>query len=234
MKADEPFDHNRLLKRVAAELLEPLGLYQRGRSRTWVDDHDWWAISVAFGPSGFGRGTYLHVGVSMLWKPDPRAVLAFDLDTKDRWKTPMGRFETPYIDARRPDWFERDVRAFAEGAIDHVLALRSRSNDLRSLVARLDASSHFWHRYHRAIALGLLRDDVAAARAFSTIISEPNPYDADWIAETQENARTLSGLLLTRREFDRQVVSQIAQFREGARLRERSRDVVLASLRAAS
>jgi hypothetical protein len=170
----------------------------------------------------------------VLWKPDPVAVLAFDLDTKDRWKTPMGRFETPYIDARRPDWFERDVRAFADGAIDHVVAIRSRPNDLQSFAARLDASHHFWHRYHRAIALGLLRDEAGAMRELASIISEPNPYDADWIDETQENARTLGRLLTTPSDFDEQVVSQIVSFRKGSRLRERSRDDVVASLRAAS
>ena len=234
MAADQPFDHNGLLKRVAAELLEPLGLNQLGRSRSWVDDHDWWAILVSFGPSGFGRGTYLNVGVSLLWKPDPAPALAFDVDMKDRWKTPMGRFETQFIEARRPDWFERDVRAFADGAIGHVAAIRSRPNDLRSFVARLDGSTEFWHRYHRAIGRGLLRDRAGAAQDFATVISEPNPYDADWIVETQENARLLSGLLSTPAAFDAQIAGQIVDFRKGVRLREQSQDAILAALAASS
>jgi hypothetical protein len=235
MKADQPFDHNGLLKRVAAEQLEPLGLYQLGRSRSWVDDHDWWAILVAFGPSGFGRGTYLNVGVSLLWRPDPvQAALAFDLDMKDRWKTPMGRFEAPFIEARRPDWFERDVRAFAEGAIGHLGALRSRPNDMRSFIARLDGSDRFWDRYHRAIGRGLLRDQGGSARDFAMVISEPNPYDADWIVDAQENARLLSDLLPTPAEFDVQIAGQIVDFREKVRLRDHPQDAIQAALDAAS
>ena len=83
------FDHNRLLKTLAAEMFEPLGLYQIGRSRTWVDDHAWWAIIVSFGPSGFGRGTYLDVGVTLLWRW--MGALVFDTDLKNKWKTPMSR-----------------------------------------------------------------------------------------------------------------------------------------------
>src|SRR5690242_5082457 len=28
--------------RAAREVLRPLGLVQKGRSRTWLDDHGWW------------------------------------------------------------------------------------------------------------------------------------------------------------------------------------------------
>lgn len=41
-RARVEFDHNRLLKKVAKEVFAPLGLIQRGSSRTWFDDHGWW------------------------------------------------------------------------------------------------------------------------------------------------------------------------------------------------
>jgi hypothetical protein len=135
------FDHNRILKSVVSELLIPLGLHQLGRSRTWIDDHVWWATVVEFGASGFGRGSYLKVGVTLLWRPT--GGIAFDSDLKSRWKTPMGRFESEFIEARRPDWFERDVRAFADGAVSHLDAIRARRNDLRGLWKRLQKSDRF-------------------------------------------------------------------------------------------
>lgn len=44
-----------------------MGLFQIGRSRSWVDDHGWWIINVEFQPSGFSKGSYLNVGVQWLW-----------------------------------------------------------------------------------------------------------------------------------------------------------------------
>jgi hypothetical protein len=226
------FDHNRLLKTVAAQVLEPLGLYQVGRSRTWVDDHGWWVTVVSFGPSGFGRGTYLDVGVSLLWKPTPMGGLTFDTDLRKKWKTPMGRFETQFIEARHPDWFERDVRAFGEGAIEHLSAIRARRNDLHALAARLDQSDNFWDRYHRAVARGLVREAEAATADFATVIEEPNPYEAEWLTDGQASAESLVGLMGTPAAFDSHIAAQVSRCRREARLRSLADDAVLASLHA--
>jgi hypothetical protein len=50
--------------------LGPLGLVQKGRSRTWLDDNEWWLAIVEFQPSSFSRGSYLNVGAMWLWRPD--------------------------------------------------------------------------------------------------------------------------------------------------------------------
>lgn len=61
-------DHNALIRSAARRTLAPIGLRQRGRSRTWLDDHGWWLIVVEFQPSSWARGTYLNVGVIWLWR----------------------------------------------------------------------------------------------------------------------------------------------------------------------
>ena len=80
----------------------------------------------------------------------------------------------------------------------------------------------------------MLRDASGAARDFATVVGEPNPYEAEWIRDAQENARTLSGLLATPTAFEAQIGAQVVRFRKGSRLRDRPEDDVVASLRAAA
>ena len=44
-------DHNKIIASAAKSALKPLGLKRVGRSRTWYDDHGWWAVVVEFQPS---------------------------------------------------------------------------------------------------------------------------------------------------------------------------------------
>src|SRR5262245_13508842 len=116
-----PFDHNRILKRIAGSVLEPAGLSQLGSSRSWVDDHGWWVTLVAFEPSGFGRGTYLRTATCALW----HGSIAFQYEWMDRWPLPHGAHGTAFVDARRREWWERDIQWLAEAALDRVEQLRS-------------------------------------------------------------------------------------------------------------
>lgn len=56
-----------LIETAAADGLGPLGLVQYGRSRSWVDDHNWWLINVEFQPSQRGKGCCVNVGEQHLW-----------------------------------------------------------------------------------------------------------------------------------------------------------------------
>lgn len=52
---------SRLVRVAAREALQPLGLQECGRSRTWIDDHGWWLGIVEFQP-GRNNGSYLNFG----------------------------------------------------------------------------------------------------------------------------------------------------------------------------
>jgi hypothetical protein len=56
-----------LLSEAARRHLRRLGVVQKGRSRTWLDDNGWFVTVVEFQPSGFGKGSYLNVGAHFLW-----------------------------------------------------------------------------------------------------------------------------------------------------------------------
>ncbi|MBO0772648.1 MAG: hypothetical protein J2P35_14415 [Actinobacteria bacterium] len=43
-----------IIAEVAGQVLAPLGVRRRGRSRTWLDDHGWWLGIVEFQPSSWG------------------------------------------------------------------------------------------------------------------------------------------------------------------------------------
>lgn len=208
------FDHNRLLKRVANEVLLPAGLTQRGSSRVWIDDHIWWSIVLLFDPSGHRRGTYLRVGSIPLWT----GILGIAYEGEERWKTPMGKHPTDFIAARRPEWFERDVRAFAEGALAHVETIRARPHDVRAF---LELSRHDTDGAADLVALGLLGmwDDLAAH------LAQPGsaaPAD-DW-------AERLRGAIGDQEAFVRLVAADVAACRRRERLIEVAEDEIEALL----
>src|SRR5437763_13619414 len=72
--------HQRIINESARANLKPIGLIQKGRSRTWLDDHGWWTTVVEYQPSGFGKGTYLNVGVNLHWYP--RNYFSFDIGSR--------------------------------------------------------------------------------------------------------------------------------------------------------
>lgn len=60
-------DHNKILQKAAGSVLLKEGLFQKGKSRMWIDDQGWFLVLVEFQPSGWGQGSYLNVGVNYLW-----------------------------------------------------------------------------------------------------------------------------------------------------------------------
>ena len=60
--------HSRLLRVAARNVLQPIGMVQKGRSRIWLQDHGWWVCIVEFQPSSWSRGSRLNVGCLWLWR----------------------------------------------------------------------------------------------------------------------------------------------------------------------
>jgi hypothetical protein len=105
--------HNRLVIAEANAGLKPLGLGQRGRSRSWLDDHGDSVIVVEFQSHNYKPGTFLNVGVCWLWSP--KAYLTFDFGHR------IGDF-AEYIDEES---FVAMVRMKVGEAIDAVRRYRS-------------------------------------------------------------------------------------------------------------
>ena len=61
--------------------LAPEGLFRVGSSRRWIDDNGYFVIQVEFQPSAYDRGSYLNVGISLLWEASEglNETLAFNI-----------------------------------------------------------------------------------------------------------------------------------------------------------
>lgn len=74
---------DKLISKAAKEKLKPIGLFQVGTSRIWLDDNGWFITVVEYQPSSWSQGAYLNVGVSFLWEQNAedghKDVLAYDL-----------------------------------------------------------------------------------------------------------------------------------------------------------
>ncbi|WP_159394512.1 hypothetical protein [Streptomyces sp. NRRL S-495] len=174
---------SRLVTAAAREVLRPLGLQQRGRSRTWIDDHGWWLGIVEFQP-GRNDGSYLNVGVMWLWQD--RNHLAFD----------VGGREPGFERFVNPTQFAHDAQSLARRAADLALENRARFIDLLSttdfLTSQKPRPGYFWDNYHAGIAAGLTGEIAIARRRFDHVLAED--AFAPWMIRAQESARQLHGL----------------------------------------
>ncbi|MCH5280037.1 MAG: hypothetical protein J1E61_01105 [Lachnospiraceae bacterium] len=73
-------DPDRILQKAAESVLVEEGLFQKGKSRMWIDDQGWFLVLVEFQPSGIEPGSYLNVGLSYLWSR--RDYLSFDYGSR--------------------------------------------------------------------------------------------------------------------------------------------------------
>jgi hypothetical protein len=72
--------HSKIIAQAAKDTLSPLGVFQKGRSRTWIDDRGWWIVVIEFQPSSWSRGSYLNVGAMWLWHA--KDYLSFDVGSR--------------------------------------------------------------------------------------------------------------------------------------------------------
>jgi hypothetical protein len=210
----------RLVTRAAHQVLQPMGLGQKGRSRTWIDDHRWWLIVVEFQPSGFTQGTYLNVGVNWLWSA--KANLSFDYGYRLRWTTTTDPirladgdlYTTDFVAYRDERQFDDEVRPVCQVAAQRVVELRQTFTDLHSTARTLNedaTTDQGWPSYHAGVAAGLV-GDMATARQRLTSVSfgqATSPWQEELIAE----ARDLSELLGDHSAFVVRITRTVVQAR---------------------
>jgi uncharacterized protein DUF4304 len=130
-------DHNKVLAEAARQTLRPLGLRRKGRSRTWLDDHDWWLLVVEFQPSSWSRGSYLNVGPMWLWFPaGPH--LHFDV---------FGRVE-PFIGAEDEEQWSAAAARLAQAAAAETQKLRETITDPAAAALFIEAAGARGHASH--------------------------------------------------------------------------------------
>ena len=233
----EPFDHRKVIAAVAADMLVPLGLMRIGRSMTWVDDYAWSVGTVRFATTSYGVRPVARLGVGMdlLWYP-LGGLLGAEVDYRNSWKLPSGNFPTTEVDARRPDWLERDLRIMLEQGIEHLERIRSTRSNLASVLATFSGpvAGNYWSRYHRGIGAGLMRDVGSCVAELRAIANDPVQHDGDDLPATAEIAAWLIQCIAEDpARFDDEVVAAIALSRKRARLTSVANADILDALNAA-
>jgi hypothetical protein len=207
--SDAAQNHDRVLRDAARSVLGPLGLTQRGRSRTWLDDRIWHVIVVEFQPSSWSRGTYVNVAAMWLWNP------------KDYFSFDYGPYRVQgFESADEAQWPER-CRAAATVAADRVAKLQGDLIDIGAAARHL--SSHpdaGWPTFHAAVASGLA-GGVGRARALAKKVLREDD-GVDWHREMKARVLEYSGLFDDPPEYRARIVAEIQQTRALLNLPDRS------------
>ncbi|WP_157031826.1 hypothetical protein [Kitasatospora cheerisanensis] len=173
----------RLVTAAAREVLRPLGLKQRGRSRIWIDDHGWWLGVVEFQPSSWSQGSYLNVGAMWLWQ---------DADRLEFHQGGREAGHEPYEDEAQ---FAPLATALARAAAVEVAGYRARFATLaataQDLAARPARRGNLWDNYHAGIAAGLVGDVPTARDRLARAAQQLSGTDIPWMVEAHRTARQL-------------------------------------------
>ena len=101
---------NRIIKEVCKEILLPLGIFQKGTSRVYIDDNGYFFTIIEFQPSSYSKGTYLNVALCFLW--NEREYIAFDFPFDSRVKN--------FVEYQNDEQFIREVAEYAHEAAQQV------------------------------------------------------------------------------------------------------------------
>lgn len=174
--------HSRLLTHAARRHLRPLGLQQKGRSRSWVDDRGWYLIMVEFQPSGFSKGSYLNVGAHLLWRATPHPT--FDI----------GHRVEDFVSYETESQFGPEADRLALCAAAEVQALRKQLTSPGTVATLIPDQGLGWKAYQRAIALALSDQGERAAGEFHYIAADLEEEDRPVFIQMREDCKRLAVL----------------------------------------
>jgi hypothetical protein len=163
--------HDKIIKNAAKEILSPLGLFQVGQSRVWLDDNGWFLIVIEFQPSGGSKGAYLNVGINFLWTK--QEYLSFD----------FGHRENNHIEyTKNDDLFYKEMLKLAEVAKDKIMIYRQFHNFPYAKKAMMDSTqmSSSWEKWHIAMMCFLAGDSATGERNFNQFIDSGFRSPFEW------------------------------------------------------
>jgi len=190
--ASEAPTHSKLLTAAANDILRPLGLFQKGRSRTWFDDHGWWVCVVEFQPSGWSRGSYLNVGCMWLWCE--KDYISFDEGYRIE---PFSRFAGQ-------DHFEAEATRLAKRAAEEVQRYRLLFPNVLGVcefyLGRPVMAPGHWQNFHSGVACAMAGKPRDAVRFFDQFLAS-KINRPEWLITAQADAERLKELAANTVEF---------------------------------
>ena len=107
---------NRIIKDVCKGVLLPLGVFQKGTSRLYIDDNGYFFTVLEFQPSGFAKGTYLNIALHFLWNGRDYFSFDFPFGADIRVKN--------FVEYQNDEQFTREVAEYVQEAAKQVLFYR--------------------------------------------------------------------------------------------------------------
>lgn len=114
--------HSNIIKQVCKEILIPLGVFQKGTSRLYLDDNDYFFTVIEFQPSSWSNGTYLNIGLTFLWDNKPSDTLFFSFS-----RQPAARYGQ-FVEYINETQFRKEITKLVNTAKDEVLFYRKLRN----------------------------------------------------------------------------------------------------------
>lgn len=106
--------HDQIIKQLCKDTLLPLGVFQKGTSRTYIDDNGYFFTIIEFQPSAYAKGTYLNVALHFLW--NKREYMAFDF--------PLNSRVNHFVEYQNDEQFTHEVTKYVQEAAKQVLFYR--------------------------------------------------------------------------------------------------------------
>src|SRR5262249_40202190 len=150
------------------KILKPLGLTQKGRSRFWRDDRQWFVIGVEFQPSSWSRGSYLNVGCNWLWQVNEH--FAYDVG---------GRVNS-FVRFDNSEQFGVVTEELAYKAAEEIKRYRKMFPDVRGVCDYYlqQESENIWSNLNAGIASALANKQSKASQFFQKVIESND--EAQW------------------------------------------------------
>jgi hypothetical protein len=198
---DEKKLHTKILLNTGKKILSPMGLIQKGRSRRWRDDRQWWVIGVEFQPSGWSRGSYLNVGCMWLWRP------------KDYFSYDVGGRVAPFTAFQSEEQFQITAEEMAMKSAEEVIRYRGLFPNVMSVCDYYlqQKSRDFWQDFDAAIACVLSCEMKKAGLLFSKVID--SDIETDWAKKARLDAIKLREIAKTYTSFRQAIIERVIQTR---------------------
>ena len=141
----------KIIHQQCKEVLLPLGVFQKGTSRIYIDDNGYFFTVVEFQPSSFAKGTYLNVALHFLWKDREDITYDFSCGPSIRVKD--------FVEYQDDEQFSREVTKYVAEAKKQILCYRNPKNVKRvmkkigmihrineeEIVQKIRQTRAFWH-----------------------------------------------------------------------------------------
>ncbi len=166
--------HSKIIKQICKEVLIPIGVFQKGNSRVYLDDNGYFFTVIEFQPSAWDRGTYLNISIHFLWDGTDE-VLGFHM-----YKG-LSERQKRFIKFENEEQFKLEVTKLVDFVKDEVMFYRK----LRDIKFAKKWILDFFEKERRSYdksMICLLDDDIDLAKEYYSLFiknKENPPYKLD-------------------------------------------------------